>query len=117
MLQPRRPQPQQEIPIEAVDAADLEAELRRYPVDVRTAAAALLNDADDIRLSDLLLKARASGRSNAVLEVITLLVLQGFATEDRDTARVAAELVSGGRLDDALFYGDDLLISSSGGTE
>lgn len=117
MLQPRRPQPQQEIPIELVDAADLEAELRRYPMEVRTAAAFLLDEADDIRLSDLLLSARASGASNAVLEVITLLVLQGFATEDRDTARVAAELVSGGRLDDALFYGDDLLVSAPGNTE
>jgi hypothetical protein len=84
---------------------------------VRTAAAAFLDEADDVRLSDLLLRARTSGESNAVLEVITLLVLQGFATEDRNTARVAAELVDGGRLDDALFYGDDFLISATGNTE
>jgi len=117
MLQPRRPQPQQEIPIEPIDAADLEAELRRYPPEVRAAAASLLDAADgDIRLSDLLLEAREARASNAVLEVIALLVLQGFATEDRDNVGVAAELISGRRLDDTLFYGDDLLISTVGKT-
>lgn len=114
MLQPRRPQPQHEIPIEPIDAADLEAELRRYPPEVRAAAASLLDAADgDVRLSDLLLKARETRASNAVLEVIALLVLQGFATEDRDTASVAAELIAGQPLNDTLFYGDDLLISTA----
>jgi hypothetical protein len=115
MLQPRRPQPRQEIPVEPVDAADLDAELRRYPPEVRAAAANLLDETDgDVRLSDLLARARASGASNEVLEVIALLALQGFATEDRETARVAAEPIAGELLEDPLLYGDDLLVSSAG---
>jgi hypothetical protein len=115
MLQPRRPQPRQEIEVEPVDAADLDAELRRYPPEVRAAAMELLGTADGgVKLSDLLSKARASGASNEVLEVIALLVLQGFATEDRDTAHVAAEPIAGERLEDPLLYGDDLLVSAAG---
>jgi len=117
MLQPRRPQPRQEIDVEPVDATDLDAELRRYPPEVRAAAKELLNAVDgDVKLSALLSKARASGASNAVLEVISLLVLQGFATEDRDTARVASEPIAGVRLEDPLLYGDELLITAAGGT-
>jgi len=116
MLQPRRPQPRQEIEVEPVDATDLDAELLRYPPEVRAAATKLLNAADgDIKLSHLLSKARVSDASNAVLEVITLLVLQGFATEDRDTALVAAEAIVGAQLEDPLFYGDDLLVSDPTG--
>ena len=101
--------------MEPVDAADLDAELRRYPPEVRAAAGTLLDAVDgDVRLSELLSRARASGASNAVLEVIALLALQGFASEDRDTARVAAEPMAGEQLDDALLYGDDLLVSTVG---
>lgn len=115
MLQPRRPQPRQEVEVEAVDAADLDAELRRYPPEVRTAATEILDAADgDTRLSDLLVKARASGASDPVVEVIALVALQGFATEERDTARVAAEPLAGERLEDPLLYGDDLLVSTVG---
>jgi hypothetical protein len=115
MLQPRRPQPRQEIEVEPVDPADLDAELRRYPPEVRAAATELLNlDGAEIKLSDLLSKARASGASNPVLEVIALLVLQGFATEDRETAHVAAEPIAGAQLEDPLLYGDDLLVSAAG---
>lgn len=115
MLQPRRPQPRQEVPVEPVDATDLDAELRRYPPEVRAAATNILEAASgDVRLSNLLSKARITGASDAVLEVITLLVLQGFATEDRDTARIAAEPIAGERIEDPLLYGDDLLVSSTG---
>ncbi|QOJ36159.1 MAG: hypothetical protein HRU82_14955 [Nitrospira sp.] len=115
MLQPRRPQPRQEIEVEPVDAADLDAELRRYPPEVRAAATELLGATDgEVKLSDLLLKARASGASNEVLEVIAFFVLQGFATEDRDTAHAAAEPIAGERLEDPLLYGDDLLVSAAG---
>lgn len=114
MLQPRRPQPRQEIEVEPIDPADLDAELRRYPPEVRVFATELLNASDDdVKLSELLSKARAAGASNAVLEVIALLVLQGFATEDRDTAHVAAECIAGARLEDPLLYGDDLLVSAA----
>jgi hypothetical protein len=117
MLQPRRPQPRQGIPVEPVDAADLDAELRRYPPEVRAAAVNLLDAiGGDVRLSDLLSSARASSASNEVLEVIALLVLQGFATEDRATVRVAAERIEGERLDDPLLYGDDILVSAAGRT-
>lgn len=115
MLQPRRPQPRQEIEVEPVDAADLDAELRRYAPEVHAAATELLDTANGhLKLSDLLSEARASGASNAVLEVIAFLVLQGFATEDRDTACVAAEPIDGARLQDPLLYGDDLLVSAVG---
>jgi hypothetical protein len=60
----------------------------------------------------LLSSAREAGAPKAALEVIALLVLQGFASEDRDTARVAAEPITGARPDDPLLYGDDLLVSS-----
>lgn len=115
MLQPRRPQPRQEIEVEPVDAADLDAELRRYPPEVRAAAMELLDATDgEIKLSDLLVQARASGASSSVIEVIALLVLQGFATEDRDIAWIASEAIGGEGLDDPLLYGDDLLVSVGG---
>ncbi len=115
MLQPRRPQPQQEIPVEPIDATDLDAELRRYPQEVRVAAEALIDGTDgEVRLSQLLKTARVSQAPSAVLEVIALLALQGFATEDRDAARVAAEPLVGERLEDPLLYGDDLLLSAIG---
>lgn len=115
MLQPRRPQPRREVPVEPVDAADLDAELRRYPPEVRAAAEALLaGTGGGVRLSALLSRARASGAANAVLEVLALLALQGFATEDRATARVAAEPIPGERLLDPLLDGDDLLLSAAG---
>lgn len=118
MLQPRRPQPRQEIEVEPVDAADLDAELRRYPPEVRSAATELLSAAQaDIRLSELLANARTSGASSAVLEVIALLVLQGFATEDRDNAGVASDAIAGVRLEDPLLYGDDLLVRIDKGAE
>jgi hypothetical protein len=112
MLQPRRPQPRHDVPVEPIDAADLETELRRYSPEVRAAAESLLRDGSgEQRLSELLAAARASGAPDAVLEVIALLVLQGFSTEDRGTTRVAAEPIAGARLDDPLLYGDDLLVS------
>lgn len=114
MLQPRRPEPPKEIEVEPVDAADVDAEIRRYPPDVRVTATEILNaEEGEIKLSDLLSKARAGGASNAVLEVIALIVLQGFATEDRDTAHVAAEPIAGAWLEDLLLYGDDLLVNAA----
>lgn len=115
MLQPRRASPRHEVDVEPVDAADLDAELRRYPPEVRAEATEVLNSVDaDIKLSELLSTARASGASNAVLEALALLVLQGFASEDRETAHLGAEPIVGGRLEDPLFYGDDLLVSIAG---
>ena len=46
--------------------------------------------------------------------MIALLVLQGFATEDRNTAHVAAEPIEGHRLEDPLLYGDELLVRAAG---
>jgi hypothetical protein len=68
-----------------------------------------------VPLSDLLAGARADGASRAVLEVVALLVLQGFAAEDRETAEVVSEGIDGRRLDDPQFYGDDLLVVSQEG--
>lgn len=101
MLQPRRPQPRQDTPVEPIDAADLETELQRYSPEVRAAAELRLRESSgfngEVKLSELLSGARAAGAPNAVLEVIALLVLQGFATEDRDTAQVAAEPIAAPR--------------------
>jgi hypothetical protein len=118
MLQPRRLRPRQEIEVEPVDAADLDAGLRRYAPEVRAAATELLIAAQaDIRLSELLANARTSGAPSAVLEVIALLVLQGFATEDRDNAGVASDAIAGVRLEDPLLCGDDLLVRIGKGAE
>jgi hypothetical protein len=115
MLQPRRAQPRTEIPVEPIDAADLEAELRRYPLEVRAVADSMLRCLDgEVRLSTLISQARAAGASSSVLEVIALRALQGFASEDRDTAQVAAERVGSAQIDDLLLYGDDLLLSAFG---
>jgi len=115
MLAPRRPAPRQDIPVEPIDAADLDTELGHYPPEVRARAESLLRDFEgEMALSELLFRARASGASNVVLEVISLLVLQGFASEDRATARVAAEPLEGVRLDDPLLYGDDLRVLFGG---
>lgn len=115
MLQPRRPQPKTEVPVEPIDAADLEAEIRRYSPEVRAAAEAVLRELEgDVLLSSLIERARGSGATSAVLEVIALLALQGFASEDHETAGVAAEPVPGARIEDPNFYGDDLLVSLVG---
>jgi len=117
MLQPKRPQPCQEIPVEPIDAADLEAELRRYPAEIRAAAEKwLVETCVDMRLSTLLVQARAAGEPDRVLELMALLMLQVFAREDR-TARIAVEHVRGVRLDDPLLYGDDLLVTRHRGNE
>ncbi|MFO1077977.1 MAG: hypothetical protein U1E73_09685 [Planctomycetota bacterium] len=111
MLQPRRPQPRLEIPVEPVDATDVELELQRYPPEVRAAAESLLAGCDsDVRLSELLARARASGADDAVLEVLALLALQGFSVEGRDRSILASE-ATGEALQDELLYGDDLLVS------
>ncbi len=112
MLQPRRPTPRQDVPVDPIDATDLEAELRRFPAEVREAAANLLwESGDGERLSDILARARAAGHSDAVLEALALLALQGFATEDRESIAIAAERVVGARLEDPHLYGDDMLIT------
>jgi hypothetical protein len=46
MLQPRRPRLSTDIPVEPIDPADLQAELRRYPPELRRAAEELLHRAD-----------------------------------------------------------------------
>jgi hypothetical protein len=116
MLQPRRPQARLEIPVEPVDAADVDLELQRYPPEVRAAAESVLCGCDgDVRLSALLAKGRAQGATNSVLEVLALLTLQGFATEERDGSRLASE-PTGDRLQDPLLYGDDLLVTPALGS-
>ncbi|HEX5050643.1 MAG TPA: hypothetical protein VFZ65_02615 [Planctomycetota bacterium] len=111
MLQPRRPQPRLEIPVEPVDATDVELELQRYPPEVRAAAGSLLGDCGgEERLSELLVRARASGADDAVLEALALLALQGFSVEGRDRSRLTSE-ATGESLQDELLYGDDLLVS------
>lgn len=112
MLQPRRPAPRREVPVEPVDATDLEAELRRFPPEVREQAESVFSSVDgEARLSDLLAGARDAGAPEQVLEVISLVALLGFSREDRLTALVASEPVPRGHLEDPLFYGDDLLVS------
>ena len=114
MVQPRRPQPPQEIPVEAIDAAQLEAEIQRYSPEIRAAAESLLRTTSvERRLSEVLSAARTNGVPDAVLEVIGLLALQGFASEDRSVAGISAEAIVGARLQDLLLYGDDLLVSAS----
>lgn len=116
MLQPRRPRPPQEIPVEPTDPAELEFEMQRYSPDVRAEAAEILRTTDGgVPLSELLLRARAAGCDTAVLEVITLLVLQAFATEDRGVTGMTAERIPDSKLQDALFYGDDLLVGRFAG--
>lgn len=117
MLQPRRPRPRREIPVEPIDAADLETELRRYSPEVRAAAKSVLRGLEgEVRLSELISQIRASGETSEVLEVVALLALQGFASEDRNTAQVAAEPIAGAQIDDLLLYGDDLSVRPVGRT-
>jgi len=115
MLQPRRPQPRQDVPVEPIDAADVEAELQRYSPQIRAAAESLLlsTAAGEARLSEVLSAARNAGATDSVLEVIALLALQGFATEDRDAAGISAEVISGAHLEDSLLYGNDLLVTAT----
>jgi hypothetical protein len=99
-----------------VDAAELDIEIWRYPKDVRTAAAGVLAAVDEATpLSALLTQARARGASNAVLEVLALLTLHSFASEDRRTIGVRAEKMQDRPLAEVGFYGDDLLVSPDGG--
>jgi hypothetical protein len=116
MLQPRRPQPAREVPVDAVDAAELDVEIWRYPKEVRAEAARVLAAVDEATpLSRLLTQARARGASHAVLEVLALLTLHSFASEDRRTVGVRAEKIQDRSLAEAGFYGDDLLVSPDGG--
>jgi hypothetical protein len=115
MLQPRRLRPRREIPVEPIDAADLEAELRHYSPEVRAAAEAMLSALrGDAKLSRLIAEAWAAGADDTVVEVLALLALQGYAAEDRDTVQVGAEPIPGACLEDPLLYGDDLLVSVAG---
>jgi hypothetical protein len=115
LLQPRRPAPRREIPVEAVDPTDLEFELRRYPPEVRAAALSYIHRPEiPTHLSCLLATARADDAPEEVLEVMVLLALQAFATEDRANTGVSADLVSGVLLADSTFYGNDLLLQPAG---
>ncbi|MDP2871689.1 MAG: hypothetical protein Q8P31_04040 [Bacillota bacterium] len=112
LLAPRRPNVPREIPVEPMDPADIESELRRYPPEIRKAAFALIqHHGDGVRLSDLLAAARAAEMPDTVSEVLALLALQGFEPEDRAAAGIGAELIQGRLLDDHLIYGNDLLIA------
>jgi hypothetical protein len=115
MLQPRRPRPQQEIPVEPTDPAELELEMQRYSPEIRAAAEEILRRTDGgVPLSELLLRARKADCDAAVLEVIALRALQAFATEDRGTIRMAAERIPDANVRDPLLYGDDLLVRPMG---
>jgi hypothetical protein len=114
MLRPRRPRPAAEVVFDPVDATDLAAELRRYPPEVRDAAEAMVDAAGPgVRLSDLLATARAADEPEVVLEVIVLLMLQAFSSEDADLAAVRVERAIDGPLADPSFYGDDLVLAMS----
>jgi len=113
MLRPRRPRPAVEVMVDPVDAADLEEELRRYPPEIRAAASTILEEAaPGTRLSGLLATARADDHPDEVLEVIVLLTLQAFSSEDTGTP-TAVERADDAPLDDSLFYGDDLLLTGA----
>jgi hypothetical protein len=115
MLQPRRPRPPQEIPVEPTDPAELELEMQRYSPEIRAIAEEILRCMDGaVPLSELLLRARRADCDPAVLEVIALRALQAFATEERDAIRMAAERIPNASVRDPLLYGDDLLVSSTG---
>jgi hypothetical protein len=115
MLQPRRPRPPQEIPVEPTDPAELELEMQRYTPAIRAAAEEILHRADGaVPLSELLAQARKMDCDLAVLEVIALRALQAFATEERGTIRMAAERIPDVEVRDPLLYGDDLLVSPAG---
>jgi hypothetical protein len=110
MLQPRRPRPRREVPVDPVDPAVIEAELQRYPPAVRAYAAEMLERLHTpARLSQVLQNARAAGADASVCEILALLALQGFATEDRRAAGAVSEQ-DGTSLEDPEFYGDDLLV-------
>jgi tetratricopeptide (TPR) repeat protein len=115
MLQPRRTQPAHEIPVDAIDPSVLDMEISRYPQEVRAEATGILAAIGTATsLSVLLSQARAQGAADTVLEVLALLCLQSFASEDRKAARLQAEKIPNGHLADAGFYGDDLLVSPNG---
>jgi hypothetical protein len=116
LLAPRRPNVAREIPVEPVDAADIEAELRRYAPAVRAAAEALLAQLAGLgggaRLSEVLAAAHAVRLPREVGEVVALLALQGFEPEDSAAAGVSAELLpdQAQLSSDGPLYGDDLLL-------
>jgi hypothetical protein len=115
MLQPRRPRPPQEIPVEPTDPAELELEMQRYSPEIRAAAEEILRRMDGaVALSELLVRARKADCDAAVLEVIALRALQAFATEERGTTRMAAERIPDMNVRDPLLYGDDLIVSRVG---
>lgn len=116
MIQPRRARPRKDIPVVPVDPSMVDAELLRYPAEIRAEAAELLGGMRlPARLSEAMQVARDQGAGRRTLEVLTLLVLQGYASEDRAAAGVASDRADGARLEDPDFHGDDLIISAVGG--
>lgn len=116
MLQPRRAQPAHDIPVDAVDAAALELEIWRYPREVRAEATRILAELKAATpLSTLLVGARTQGASDAVIEILVLLGLQSYASEDRGALGLRAEKLADRPLAALGFYGDDLLLSPDGG--
>jgi hypothetical protein len=117
MLQPRRPEPAREVAFDPIDAAELDVEIWRYPKEVRAQAARILATVEEATpLSVLLTQARAHGATNAVLDVLTLLSLQSFASEERRVLGVRAEKIGERSLAAVGFYGDDLLVNRHDGT-
>lgn len=115
MLQPRRPRPRQEVPVDAVDPSAPHTELARYSPALRAAAADLVSRIDaPIPLSALLERARAQGGDDALIEFLALRALQGFASEDRPAAGVQAEVMAGKALIDPMLHGDELLLLPMG---
>lgn len=113
MLQPRRLLPAHEVPIDPIDPSEIDAELRRYPPEIRATAQEFLGAiVGQARLSELLAWARAAAAGDPVLEVLALLTLQAFATEDGKSPQLTAEGLDGVPLEDLLLYGDDLLLTS-----
>jgi tetratricopeptide (TPR) repeat protein len=107
-LQPRRELRRTEIAVEEADLAAYGEELAHYPKELRVEAESMLASVSyPILLSALLARARAAGRSAALMELLVLLSLQHFAPEDDEVPFLTHRWPSE-PLREGVFFGDDL---------
>jgi len=111
MLQPRRGEPANDLPLEETDLVHYGDELMRFPEDIRSQGEWLLEDIDrQTRFSELLSAVGDWDAPNELQEYLVLAVLHRFAPEPGESLGLTVERAPFGVLDTEFFFGDELVL-------
>lgn len=117
-LQPKREVVRGEVPTLEIDPTIYGSEVTRFPEVLREALERRLLAADNSKtLSELLAAAQSAGAPIAHQQLLAMLVLQRFAPDDTEPETLRVERQPGVPLQAMSFYGDELFIHPSAGTE